>query len=116
MTTATLSRRELQIVELAAAGMDYKESARAICISPDTVRRHLANSREKLAAKNTTHLVAMALSRGMIRLAMCLLIMIQAAGINPAAARRPAPRPPVAARQMTRSRNNDLLQLSAIRT
>ena len=113
---ATLTPKEIRVTELAALGLDYNESAKALFISPNTVRRHLANSREKFHAKNTTHLVAMALSHGLIKLALCIVILVQAAGMNPAAIRRPPVRPPVAARQMSRSRNTDLLQQAAIRT
>ncbi|MFI1169127.1 helix-turn-helix transcriptional regulator [Streptomyces sp. NPDC020801] len=59
--TARLSPRELEILLLVAHGMSDSEISVALSISPRTVGAHLSKIREKLCAKNRTHLVARAL-------------------------------------------------------
>ena len=46
-----LSPRECEILELLAAGQSNKEMARALGISPNTVKTHLARVYEKLAVQ-----------------------------------------------------------------
>ena len=53
-----LSRRELAVAKKSAAGMDYREIATALFISPATVRNHLHAIYEKLAIHNKAELVA----------------------------------------------------------
>ncbi len=43
-----LSPRECQILELLATGQSYKEMARTLAISPNTVKTHIARVYEKL--------------------------------------------------------------------
>jgi DNA-binding CsgD family transcriptional regulator len=43
-----LTRRECEILELVAAGQSNKEMARALSISPNTVKTHIANIYQKL--------------------------------------------------------------------
>jgi DNA-binding CsgD family transcriptional regulator len=43
-----LSQRECQILGLLASGQSIKEMARALCISPNTVKTHVARIYEKL--------------------------------------------------------------------
>lgn len=63
-----LSPREREILLLAAHGMSDAEISTALSISPRTVGAHLANIREKLCAKNRTHLVVRALRAGVLAL------------------------------------------------
>ncbi|WP_128380534.1 response regulator transcription factor [Streptomyces cavernae] len=64
--TGRLSPREGEILLLAAHGMSDSEISAALSISPRTVGAHLANIREKLCAKNRTHLVVRALRAGIL--------------------------------------------------
>ncbi len=63
---ALLTPRELQILKHVAAGWSAKEVARRIDIAPRTVERHIENIREKLGARNTTHMVSRAFASGML--------------------------------------------------
>ena len=61
-----LSPRQREALSLAARGLTDIESARAMQVAPRTVREHLRAARLKLRAVNTTHAVAIALSRQLI--------------------------------------------------
>ncbi|PTQ10321.1 hypothetical protein CLG96_13220 [Sphingomonas oleivorans] len=61
-----LTPRERSIINLVASGMSAKEAAISLEIAPRTVEKHIDQARLKLRAKNRTHLVAMALSAGII--------------------------------------------------
>ncbi|WP_189134720.1 response regulator transcription factor [Wenjunlia tyrosinilytica] len=61
-----LSPRELEILLLVAHGMSDSEVSVALSISPRTVGAHLTNIREKLCARNRTHLVERALRAGLL--------------------------------------------------
>ena len=61
-----LSPREREILLLAAHGMSDSEISVALSISPRTVGAHMSHIREKLCAKNRTHLVARALRAGVL--------------------------------------------------
>jgi len=50
--TLGLSRRECEILELLSSGQSNKELARALGISPNTVKTHVARILEKLDARN----------------------------------------------------------------
>ncbi|MDX2935440.1 response regulator transcription factor [Streptomyces ipomoeae] len=63
-----LSPREREILLLAAHGMSDSEISGALSISPRTVGVHMSNIREKLCAKNRTHLVVRALKAGVLAL------------------------------------------------
>ncbi len=52
-----LSPRELQVLELVAAGRANKEIARALDVSPNTVKTHLSNLYRKLEAQRRTEAV-----------------------------------------------------------
>lgn len=49
-----LSRREWEVLELAAEGKSNQEVADGLCISVHTVERHLTHIFEKLRVKNRT--------------------------------------------------------------
>ena len=53
---ATLSKRELEIVELVAKGLDNKDISNTLYISEGTVRNHISVILAKLALKNRTQL------------------------------------------------------------
>ena len=57
----TLSARQRQVMELAAAGMSNKEIASQLAISPKTVENHRAWVMERMGAKNLAELVRIAL-------------------------------------------------------
>ena len=63
---ALLTPRELEILMHVAAGWSAKEVARRVAIAPRTVERHIENIREKLRARNTTHMVSRAFAAGML--------------------------------------------------
>jgi DNA-binding CsgD family transcriptional regulator len=62
----TLSERERQVLQCVANGLSSKECAQELGIAPRTVERHVENLRNKLNARNKSHLVAKALSAGHI--------------------------------------------------
>lgn len=55
-----LTPREVEVLGLLAAGQANKEIARALGVSPNTVKTHLARLYEKLAASSRTAAVARA--------------------------------------------------------
>ena len=63
-----LSPREIEVLTLSAHGKTYARIAHALCISEDAVKDHLDRIRRKLNATNKTNSVAIAVSRGLIRL------------------------------------------------
>ncbi|MFE7653284.1 response regulator transcription factor [Streptomyces bottropensis] len=63
-----LSARELEILLLAAHGMSDADMSRRLSISPRTVASHMRSIREKLRAKNRTHLIVTALRAGILAL------------------------------------------------
>lgn len=65
-TMRPLSRREREIVGLLADGNTTKDIADLLNISEHTVRKHRENSLDKLGAKSTGQLVALATRRGFI--------------------------------------------------
>lgn len=62
----TLTARQREVLTCIADGMTTDEVARALFISPDTVRVHLRNSMETLDAGTRTHAVAKALRQSLI--------------------------------------------------
>jgi DNA-binding CsgD family transcriptional regulator len=61
-----LSPRELQIVALLANGISTKQVVFQLKISRRTVMNYLASARKKLLAETREHMIAIAVSRGMI--------------------------------------------------
>ena len=64
----TLTRREVQVVELVATGMRNKEIAGVLNISDETVQAHVKNILAKLRVPDRTAAVTMALRRGIIHI------------------------------------------------
>ncbi|MEU3615472.1 helix-turn-helix transcriptional regulator [Streptomyces sp. NPDC006872] len=67
-SSGRLSTRELEILLLAAHGMSDADMSHQLSISPRTVASHMRSVREKLCAKNRTHLIAIALRAGILAL------------------------------------------------
>lgn len=65
-----LSARELEILLLAAHGMSDADMSNRLSISPRTVASHMCSIREKLSARNRTHLIVTALRAGILALRM----------------------------------------------
>lgn len=63
-----LSAREIQVLQLVAAGLRNKEIAYQLQVSEATVNAHVKHILEKLQATDRTHAVTTALRRGIIHL------------------------------------------------
>lgn len=61
-----LSQRETEILTLVATGMSNSEIARALGIGPETVKSHIRNIMQKLAAKDRTQAAIIAYQLGSI--------------------------------------------------
>jgi DNA-binding CsgD family transcriptional regulator len=62
-----ISDRELEVLELLAAGRSNKEIASRLDVSPNTVKTHVARLFEKLAVRRRTEAIQRARELGMIR-------------------------------------------------
>jgi DNA-binding CsgD family transcriptional regulator len=60
-----LSKRQRQVMELAAAGLSNKEIGAKLSISPKTVENHRAWVMERIGARNVAELVRIAIQIGM---------------------------------------------------
>jgi len=63
-----LTARELEVLQLVAAGLRNKEIAYQLTVSEATVNAHVKHILEKLNVADRTHAVTTALRRGIIRL------------------------------------------------
>ena len=61
-----LTRREREVLRLIADGNSYEEVAKALFISPETVRTHVGNAVQKLGVRTRMQAVATALRQGLI--------------------------------------------------
>jgi DNA-binding NarL/FixJ family response regulator len=66
--SAYLTSRERQIVEMLAGGATGEQIARELVLSPETVQKHVHNAKRKLGAETRAHLIAIALTHGLIDL------------------------------------------------
>jgi DNA-binding NarL/FixJ family response regulator len=64
--SASLTRRELEILEHIVAGESNKEIAGALGLSVNTVAVHRANMMEALGVRNTAELVVYAIRNGLV--------------------------------------------------
>ena len=60
-----LSPWEVQVLRLLAGGGSNRDIARALCLSPRTVQRHVANTYLKIGAHNKAAATAYALRHGL---------------------------------------------------
>ena len=65
--TLGVSERELEVLELLAAGRSNKEIAIHLNVSPNTIKTHVAKLFEKLEARRRTEAISRARELGMIR-------------------------------------------------
>src|ERR1700720_1498739 len=63
-----LTAREIDVLQLIAAGNANKEIAGRLSIAEDTVKSHVSNILSKLRANDRTHAVTIGLKRGIIEL------------------------------------------------
>jgi DNA-binding NarL/FixJ family response regulator len=63
----SLTDRELEVLQLLAAGHRDKEIATILTIAPTTAKNHVKNILEKLNAKNRTQAVSLAREMGLLR-------------------------------------------------
>jgi DNA-binding CsgD family transcriptional regulator len=61
-----LTRRERQIVEMLARGSTGEQIAQELFLSPETVQKHVHNAKRKVGATTRAHLIALAITRGLI--------------------------------------------------
>jgi DNA-binding NarL/FixJ family response regulator len=66
-TSAGLSPREREVLELLTRGAVNKEIAAALEISKNTVKNHLKNIMEKLHLENRVQVVAYAFREGLVK-------------------------------------------------
>ena len=64
-----VSGRELEVLQLLAAGRTTEEVARALRISPNTVKNHRKNMFARTGARNVAELVGLAYARGLLNCA-----------------------------------------------
>ncbi|MBI2847759.1 MAG: response regulator transcription factor [Chloroflexi bacterium] len=62
-----LSPREMEILQLIAAGLTGRQIGEKLFLSPHTVERHRANIMEKLGLHNKAHLIKFAIEMGLTR-------------------------------------------------
>jgi DNA-binding CsgD family transcriptional regulator len=65
-SSAPLTRRERQIVEMLARGATGEQIAHELVLSPETVQKHVHNAKRKIGAATRAHLIALAMTRGLI--------------------------------------------------
>lgn len=64
---AMLSEREIEVLNLVAAGYSNKDVARELHVTEDTAKAHLKKIMAKLEARDRTHAVTIGLRRGFIQ-------------------------------------------------
>ncbi len=64
---ATLTARQIEILQLAGQGLSYKEIADYLSVSEHTIKYHMGEVLQRLGVKNREQAVAYALNRGLIR-------------------------------------------------
>lgn len=67
-----LTHRELEVLIHIAKGQSAKEIALTLNIAPRTVERHIGRVRLKTRTRNRSHMVAYAISKGLIGCALAI--------------------------------------------
>jgi two-component system NarL family response regulator len=67
-TGPALSRREIEVLQLVAAGRSNREIGASLYISEGTVKTHLLSIHEKLGVRDRTEAVVVAMRRGILQL------------------------------------------------
>ena len=67
-TAVNLTPREREITALLATGLDGREIADQLALSPETVRTHIRNAMERVGARTRAHLIAIAVREQLIEL------------------------------------------------
>jgi PAS domain S-box-containing protein len=88
-SAGALSRRERDVVTLAAQGLTSNEIAHTLSLSRATVETHFRNAVRRLSARNRAHAIALALTRGEIALPAAR--EVSARGPEPGRKRNAAP-------------------------
>lgn len=65
-TRRSLSRREYEVLQLIAGGMENQAVANELYVSVETVRTHVKNILRKLRARDRTHAVSLAYQAGLL--------------------------------------------------
>lgn len=89
--TATISEREREILALVATGATNQQIARALHISPNTVKVHLRNIFGKLGVESRTEAALYAIQQGWVELPGAAVQEVPTAPSRPAVPPRPAP-------------------------
>jgi DNA-binding CsgD family transcriptional regulator len=66
-TPGSLTRREVEILQLIADGHSSKPIAALLCLSVETVKSHLGAIYAKLGADSRAHAVAIGFRQGLLR-------------------------------------------------
>lgn len=67
-TTPALTERQMQVIGLLVTGASIKQIASRLEISTRTVKKHLTAARINLGAETRDHLVALAVSKGLVEM------------------------------------------------
>jgi DNA-binding CsgD family transcriptional regulator len=64
----SLTPREREITGLLAEGLDGREIAERLVLSPETVRTHIRNAMDRAGARTRAHLIAISVRERLIEL------------------------------------------------
>jgi D-alanyl-D-alanine carboxypeptidase/D-alanyl-D-alanine-endopeptidase (penicillin-binding protein 4) len=81
----TLTRRQREVLELIAEGLDNTQIAERLGITQRTARAHVSAVLERLGADNRTHAAVMALRKGWIGMTLLMVALAGVLAASPAA-------------------------------
>lgn len=64
-SVSPISRRERDVLRIVALGHTNAEAGEQLGISPETVRNHIRNARDRLGARTKAHAIALAFQQGL---------------------------------------------------